>query len=237
MSFSNQILYFAIGDYNTKKEFGHYLIDDNSISENDKTYIENQATNKIKTFSEKDLSSKDYIILDNNNYNLFFSITSSGTFYLAISSIHSIYTDKNNLMYELFEDIEHQGLKKLVDPNTGVLNRVGLQNLKFSIEQHNSKMKGQNSEGNKESNKITEINNQINDINLDVKNSVKNMIVNVNEMKYLDNKSSDIRDSSEKFQQGSLEVERRMRRNFFIKIGFGILALIIAYLAIKMIFI
>jgi len=235
MSLSNQILYFAIGDYNTKNEYGHYLTEDDSISENDKNYIKTQADNKIKSFAEKDLSSKDYTILDTNNYILFYSITSSGIFYIAISSLQSIYTDKNNLMYELFEDIEHQGLKKLVDPKTGTLNRVGLQNLKFSIEQHNSKMKGQN--GNKEGNKITELNNQINDLNLDVKNSVKNMIVNVNEMKYLDNKSSDIRESSEKFQQGSLEIERKMKRNCYVKIGLGILGIVICYIVVKMIFI
>ena len=145
--------------------------------------------------------------------------------------------DKNNLMYELFEDIEHQGIKKLIDKN-GNLSRVGNQNLKFSIEQINNKMKEKMmNEGEKDSSKIVVLNNQINDINNDVKNSVKNMIVSVNEMKYLDNKSSKIKDMSFKFQQESYDLERKMRtKNLLIKLGFGCLAALGIYIAIRLIF-
>ena len=141
-------------------------------------------------------------------------------------------------MFEFFEDIEHQGIKKLVDKN-GNLSRVGNQNLKFIIEQNNSKMKEQNNDegDNKDNNKIDILNNQINDINNDVKNSVKNMIVSVNEMKDLDNKSSEIKNISYKFQQESYDVERKMRnKNLIIKIAFGLLALIGIYIAVKLIF-
>ena len=141
-------------------------------------------------------------------------------------------------MYEFFEDVEHQGIKKLVDKN-GNFSRVGNQNLKFIIEQHNVKMREQiNDDGeNKDNNKIEILNNQINDINNDVKNSVKNMIVSVNEMKDLDNKSSDLKNMSYKFQQESYDVERKIRnRNLMIKIAFGILAIIGIYVAVKLIF-
>jgi len=237
MSLSNQILYFAIGDYNTKNEYGHYLTEDDSISENDKNYIKTQADNKIKSFAEKDLSSKDYTILDTNNYILFYSITSSGIFYIAISSLQSIYTDKNNLMYELFEDIENQNLKKFVDPETGNLNKVGLQNLKFSIDQHNIKMKGQNIEGNKDNNNINMSNSQINDINIETKDNVKNVSVNLNEVEILNNTNSNIRNSSQIPQYTSFDFERRMRRNFYVKIGLGFFIMVGIYIAIKMIFI
>ena len=95
-----------------------------------------------------------------------------------------------------------------------------------------------NDEGkNQDNNKITILNSQINDINNDVKNSVKNMIVSVNEIKYLDTKSSDLKNMSYKFQQESYEVERKMRnRNLIIKIGFGLLAIIGIYIAIRLIF-
>ena len=168
-----------------------------------------------------------------NHYCIFYSITSSGTFYLSVASVQSIYMDQNNLMFELFEDIEHQGIKKLIDKN-GNLTRVGNQNLKFSIEQNNNKMKGQNmDEENKDSNKIVILNNQINDINNDVKNSVKNMIVSVNEMKYLDNKSSELKDISDSFRQGSYDIERKIRnRNLLMKIVFGTLGVIIIYIVI-----
>ena len=236
MSSINQIYYFVIGDYHNKSELGHYLCEDNSLSEDDKNYILKQATNIYKNFSEKDISSKEHVILDNNQFCAFYSITSQGTFYLSVTSINSTYSDQNNLMFELFEDIEHQGIKKLIDKN-GNLSRVGNQNLKFIIEQNNNKMKGQNTEDGENNNKIVILNNQINDINNDVKTSVKNMIVSVNEMKYLDNKSSEIKDISYKFQQSSYDVERKMRnKNCMIKIGFGILAIAGIYLAIKLIF-
>ena len=170
MSYNNQIFYFLIGDYNNKSELGHYLCEDKSISEDDKEYIVSQAKHIYKNFGEKDLGGKDYTILNNNQFCAFYSITSSGTFYLSVTSVHGVYMDNNNLMYELFEDIEHQGIKKLIDKN-GNLSRVGNQNLKFSIEQNNNKMKDQSIEGGekKDINKIVVLNNQINDINMMLK--------------------------------------------------------------------
>ncbi len=238
MSVMNQIYYFIIGDYHNKSEIGHYLIEENSLSEDDKNYILSQATNIYQNFGEKDIGKKDCITLDNKNFSIFYYITSQGFFYLSVTDVNSIYTEQNNLMYELFEDIEHRGIKKLLDKN-GNLSRVGSQNLKFIIEQNNNKMKGQNNEDgeNKDSNKIVNLNNEINDINNDVKNSVKNMIVSVNEMTYLDNKSSQIKDVSYKFQQGSQDIERKMRnKNLMMKIVFGLLAIIGIYIAIKLIF-
>ena len=236
MSNINQIYYFLIGDYHKKSELGHYLCEDNSISEKDKQYIISKVTDTYMNFSEKDIGSKEYKILDNNTFSLFYLITSSGTFYLSIVSIHSIYMDQNNLMFEFFEDIEHQGIKKLIDNNTGKLSRVAIQNLKFNIENNNNKIKSLNPKEN-EGNKIKQINTQINDLNLEMKNSVKNMIVSVNEMNNLDSKSAEIKDMSYKFQQGSYDIERRMRgRNLLIKIGLGVIAIIGIYIAIKFIF-
>ena len=238
MSSTNLIYYFIIGDFHKQSELGHYLCEDNSLSEDEKNYIISQSTNIYKNFAEKDIDTKKHIELDNNRFSVFYSITSSATFYIAVTSINSIYSDKNNLMYEFFEDIEHQGIKKLID-KTGNLSRVGNQNLKFIIEQNNSKMKEVNNDevDNKNNNKIDILNDQINDINNDVKNSVKNMIVSVNEMKDLDNKSSELRSLSDKFQQGSYDVERKVKKKYLmIKIMFGVLALIGILVAVKLIF-
>ena len=236
MSNINQIYYFLIGDYHKKSELGHYLCEDNSISEKDKQYLINKSTDAYKNFSEKDIGSKEYKILDNNTFSIFYLITSSGTFYLSIVSIHSIYMDQYNLMFEFFEDLEHQGIKKLIDNNTGKLSRVAIQNLKFNIENNNNKMNSLNSNGSKE-NKIKNLNTQINDINTEMKNSVKNMIVSVNEMNTLDSKSAEIKDMSYKFQQGAYDVERTMRgRNLLIKIGLGVIVIVGIYIAIKFIF-
>ena len=232
----NIIYYFIIGDFNNKSELGHYLCEDNTLSEEDKNYIISSAENIYKNFKEKDNGSKEHLILENNKFCAFYSVTSSGTFYLSITNINSIYTDKNNLMFELFEDIEHQGIKKLVDKN-GNLSRVGNQNLKFSIEQNNMKINSEEKNNNEDESKIVKLNNQINDINNDVKNSVKNMIVSVKEMNYLDNKSSELKDMSYKFQQESYDVERKMRnKNLLIKIGFAFLAIFGIFIAIKLIF-
>jgi len=236
MSNINQIYYFLIGDYHKKSELGYYLCDDNSISEKDKQYIISKATDTYTNFDEKDVGSKECKVLDNNLFSIFHLITSSGTFYLSIASINSIYMDQNNLMFEFFEDIEHQGIKKLVDNNTGKLSRVGIQNLKFSVENNNNKMKNMNNDRT-EGNKIQNLNNQINDINNEMKNSVKNMIVSVNEMHTLNSKSVEIKDMSEKFQQGAYDIERQMRgRKLLIKIALGAIVIVGIYLMIKFIF-
>ena len=236
MSNINQIYYFLIGDYHKKSELGYYLCDDNSITEKDKQYIISKATETYTNFAEKDVGSKECKVLDNNLFSIFHLITSSGTFYLSIASINSIYMDQNNLMFEFFEDIEHQGIKKLVDNNTGKLSRVGIQNLKFSVENNNNKMKNMNNDGT-EGNKIQNLNNQINDINNEMKNSVKNMIVSVNEMHTLNSKSVEIKDMSEKFQQGAYDIERKMRgRKLLIKIALGVIVIASIYLMIKFIF-
>ena len=232
MSNINQIYYFLIGDYHKKIELGHYICEDESISEKDKNYIIEKAKEIYTNFGEKDLGSKEYKILDNNIYSIFYLITSSGIFYLSILSIQSIYMDQNNLMYEFFEDIEHQGIKKLIDNNSGKLSRVGIKNLKFSIENNNIKMKSNNSE----ENKIKNLNNTINDINNEMKNSVKNMIVSVNEMNTLNSKSAEIKDISEKFQQGSYDIEKKMKRkNLLFKIILGTIGLVGICILIKLI--
>ena len=235
MSNNNQIYYFLIGDYHKKSELGYYLCEDNSISEKDKQYIVSKVAETYSNFNEKDIGSKEYKIIDNNTFSIFHLITSSGTFYLSVVNINSIYMDQNNLMFELFEDIEHQGIKKLIDNNTGKLTRVGIQNLKFSIENHNNKMKNMCKEIN-EGNKIKNLNNQINDINNEMQNSVKNMIVSVSEMNNLNSKSAEIKDMSYKFQQGAYDIEKRMkRRSLLIKIGLGVIAVIVIYAIIKFI--
>ena len=72
MSNINQVYYFLIGDYYKKAELGHYLCEDNSISEKDKEYILSKATKTFTNFSEKDIGTKEYNILDNNIFSLFY---------------------------------------------------------------------------------------------------------------------------------------------------------------------
>ena len=111
MSNINQIYSFLIGDYHKKIELGHYICEDESISEKDKNYIIEKAKEIYTNFGEKDLGSKEYKILDNNIYSIFYLITSSGIFYLSIVSIQSIYMDQNNLMTNFLKILNIKELK------------------------------------------------------------------------------------------------------------------------------
>ena len=84
-------------------------------------------------------------------------------------------------------------------------------------------------------NKISFLNTQINDIRNDVKLSVKNMITNVNEMQDLDSKSAQIKDTSFKFQQDAVTLERKIKcRNNLMKYSFyGFIALFAIYIIYK----
>ena len=136
----------------------------------------------------------------------------------------SLYSEQENLVYELFEDVENRGIKKLVNEN-GELTLVGKQNLKFCIEQDqetNRKNNEKNKEDNlsnyisrkkeKEMSQFSLINNELNDIQDNVKESMKNILTNVNDMQDLDDKSAKIKDISEQFQKDSYMLEKKLRK-------------------------
>ena len=184
--------------------------------------------------------SQNKIILD--YYIIFYTLKNSGTFYLAVVYKNSLYETEDHLIFELFEDIDHQGIKKLVDAN-GKLTQVGMMNLKFSIElnQENNRKnidkKNYNNEDfmkNKDTSKITLLNNEIKDIHSNVKETVQNMIHNVNDMQDLDEKSEKIKDSSYQFKRDMAILEQQIKyrkffRKFFIYSVICIIFLIILY--------
>ena len=238
MSSYSSIYYFMIGNCNTHQKIGNYI--NNNI--NDKNFDNVKFTcNDIFHNSSEDLpkNKKNKIYLD--YYIIFYTIKDSGTFYLAVALKNSLYGTEENLIFELFEDIDHQGIKKLVN-SSGVLTQVGEQNLKFCIElyqENNRKNKdNENKDKNKDLSKIALLNTEIKDIHTNMKKSVKNMITNVNDMHDLDEKSSKIKDSSYQFQKDSAALERKLRYRKLIRklIVFSILSiivLIILYLIFK----
>ena len=133
----------------------------------------------------------------------------------------SLYSQQENLVYELFEDVENRGIKKLVN-ESGELTLVGKQNLKFCIEldqETNRKNNEKNSDDNyiskkneKDMAKFSLINNELNDIQDNVKESMKNILTNVNDMQDLDDKSAKIKDISEQFQKDSYMLEKKLRK-------------------------
>ena len=151
---------------------------------------------------------------------------------------------KEKIIFDLIDDVDNQNLKKLVNKN-GELTNVGKQNLKFTIEKKDKEMVEEKedfssnlferSDSDSSINKITFLNTQLNDIQKDVKLSVKNMISNVNDMRELDSKSAQIKDTSFKYQQDAANLERKLKcRKYFMKFTFfSLLAIIILYVLYK----
>jgi hypothetical protein len=235
------IYYFLIANQINGKEIGTFL--DNS-----------DTRNNINDFNQIIATSKDLLHSNNSSlkgkknkytlefHNIYYMITPSDTFYLAAVRKNSLYCKQENLIFELMEDIDHQGIKKLVDKN-GELTNVGKQNLKFSIEKYTESNKSKltsfnnnnelfentsNPNENNKPNKITMVTSQINEIKKDVKSSLKNMITNISDMEELDSKSLKIKEQSYKFQQDSLNLERKLKwQNLRNKIIIGLIILFI----------
>ena len=243
------LYYFMIGDFNTQKEIGS--ITDNS---ND-NYSINDYNSVISTSKDLFLKSSEEKIKNKKNlysiehFKIYFTLKNNGTFYLACirndeSNDKELDKKKEKLIFDLIDDIDNQNIKKLVNKN-GELTNVGKQNLKFTIEKKEKELNEEKEEyssdilmrSNSDSsiNKISFLNTQLNDIKQDVKLSVKNMINNVNDMREIDTKSAQIKDTSFKFQQDAANLERKMRcRKYFMKGAFySLIAIPVLYILYK----
>ena len=203
---NNLIYYFLIANYNTKKEIGEY-------------YEESEENNinlsKIKSSAKEIVLSNDKKKEKTNKvafeeYNFYYKITNLDILYLAVVKKNIKY--KENLIFELIEDIDHQGIKKLIDKN-GELTMVGKQNLKFSIENYQEFKKKKESkifvnsffEPMIPNENEEEDNNQlINEDNITSKNNivenVKNMIINIKNKENSSNNNYQIQKSDNEIQ-------------------------------------
>ena len=227
MSSQSAIYYFMLGNCYTHKEIGDYINNNNNISSKDFDNMKFTSDDIFKRITENDdLNPKKKIYID--NFIVFYTLTNTSTFYLAVTGKNSYYSDNEHCIYELFEDIEHRGIKKLVDDN-GKLSRVGKLNLKFCLEQFEELTK-KNIKNEKKENKevlkffkrdneedvskISLLNNEVNDIQNDVKESVKNIIRNASVLEEMENKSAKIKDTAYQFHQDSVNLEKKMRCQF-----------------------
>ena len=236
----SMICYFMIGNYNTHQEIGHYI--NKELNDNNFENVKFTCDDLFRRCSEAISNNrKNKIFLD--YYIIFYTLKNSGTFYLAVVYKNSLYECEEHLIFELFEDIDHQGIKKLVNEN-GILTQVGMMNLKFSIElnqennRKNINKKNFNIDNdyikNKDTSKISLLNNEIKDIHLNVKETVQNIIHNVNDMQDLDEKSEKIKDTSFQFKRNLAILEQQMKykkffRKFFIYSVICIIFLIVLY--------
>ena len=120
---ANQVTQKAIGTFVDNSATGNSINDFNIIVEKSKEILHSSELNQNK-------NRRNRLMLQ--NYNIYYIVTNSNILYLAAVKKNSIYCEKESLIFELIEDIDHQGIKKLVDKN-GELTNVGRQNLKFSI--------------------------------------------------------------------------------------------------------
>ena len=235
------IYYFLIANQTTQKEIGTFV--DNSAtgnSINDFNIIV-EKSKEILHSSELNQNKNRRNRLMLQNYNIYYIVTNANILYLAAVKKNSIYCEQESLIFELIEDIDHQGIKKLVDKN-GELTNVGRQNLKFSIGkyQENKKTKmvspnssiydttGASSERQEPVSKIERLNSEIGEIKKEMKVNVQNMISNVNEMQDLDSKSSRIKDVSLEFKKNSIELEQKAKWNKYkMKIIIGVTILVV----------
>ena len=246
MSNYASIYYFILGNYNNHQIIGNYF--NKNINDNNFDNVK-FTCNDIFRNSMEDISKNKKNKIELDDYIIFYTLQNSGTFYLAVVLKNSLYSTEENLIYELFEDIDHQGIKKLVNKK-GVLTKVGEQNLKFCLELYqennrknnendlSAKCKDKDKDKDKDMSKIALLNNEINDIHINVKESVKNLITNVNDMQDLDAKSAKIKDTSYQFQKDSAALERRIRFQKLIREAavfcvFAIILIIVLYLIFK----
>ena len=246
---SLDLYYFMIGDFNTHKEIGNitdnsndnYSINDyNSVLSNSKEIFLHSSEDKIK--NQRNL-------LTIEKFKIYFTLKNNGTFYLACikndeSCDKILEKKKEKIIFDLIDDVDNQNIKKLINKN-GELTNVGKQNLKFTIEKKEKELIEEkdnltsnfldSSDNDPSINKITFLNTQLNDIQKDVKLSVKNMISNVNEMREIDSKSAQIKDTSYKFQQDAAYLERSLRcRKYLMKtIFFSLLGIPVIYVLYK----
>ena len=214
------IFYFLIANNNLKKEIGEYIDD----------YYQNFNTenlSKIKSISKEILLSDDKNKHKTNkitypDYNIFYTVTSSETFYFAAVKKEI----KENVIFELIEDIDHQGIKKLIDKN-GELTKVGKQNLQFSIENYQeSKKKHENRFINSffdplfpkddydtdiDDNKISLVSGEVNNNQKSMIENVKNIIKNVSNKKEVDEKSNDLKDINYTYQKNTNDIRTGLK--------------------------
>ena len=243
------LYYFMIGDFETHKEIGG--ITDNSIASldikdhnivlsNSKEIFQNSSEDKIK--NQKNL-------IQIEKFKIYFTLKNNGTFYLACLKIDekdekNIEEKKQKLIFDLIDDVDNQNIRKLVNKN-GELTNVGKQNLRFTIDKKERELNEEKGDSDSDLlersnsdpgiNKISFLNTQINDIQKDVKLSVKNMLNNVNDMREIDSKSEQIKDTSYKFKQDAANLERKLRcRKYLMKfICYGLLSLPVLFILYK----
>ena len=242
MSFQNSLIYFLLGNHFKHKEIGNYINETNNInySQSDLNEIISISKKIFDNIDEKETKNKQNKKVY-QNYNIYYTLTNTDIFYLSALKKGFESNEDENEIYQLFDDIEKQGIKKLTDKN-GELSRIGKQNLKFCIEQSNkNKLKKNNSilnffksnqEKEQNTNTISLLSTQINEIQNDNKDGMKKLLSNV------DNRGNMIiiNDNTNDLKNEAIILQKRIkcrRISFLICIIMTIIFIIISIIVFK----
>ena len=217
------ILYICIINQNKQSILGSYnpIEIENSTLKSQMENKINELKNKIKPENGIEKNVINFQTLSDKVINLYYSLLNNGFLYIIFVEILSLYLEsfKDDSIFELIGQIETQGVKLNVD-NSGKLNNVGRQNLKFSIEKYQNTFFSKNElrtslieEAPPQDKKIAVINEQIKGVSNEMKNNVKNMITNIQDINEIENKSVAIKDTSFQFRRDSLALENKMKKN------------------------
>ena len=102
---NNLIYYFLIANHKSKKVIGEYY--DESEENNINLINIKKSGEQIISSNEKNKEKTNKIIFP--EYNIYYKITNSDILYLTAVKKNKKY--KENLIFELIEDIDHQGIK------------------------------------------------------------------------------------------------------------------------------
>ena len=181
-----------LGNYFYHKEIGYYInesisdkysqSDLNQIISKSKNIFENIDKNNLKMYAKYKEKSDNFII--------FYILINSNTFYLSAVTKDFESNFREDDIYELFSDIENQGIKKLTDKN-GELSKIGRKNLQFCIEQNIQRT-------HKESNSLLNFF-KINDDNNDNLSKISLLSTHINESQ------NDVKEERKKFLENEGE--------------------------------
>ena len=128
------VYYLIIADKPSNKILGEYcdVSQGGSIQEVNTVKAKGQELFGSTTETQTQNSSTEL-----TNFTLYYILTSSNTFYYVAVNKKLQEVVKSNMIFELIEDLEHQGIKLQVDKvNEGQFSSVGQQNLKFTIDKY-----------------------------------------------------------------------------------------------------
>ena len=192
-----------MGNYKTHQKIGSYT----NISINDTNFdnIIFTCDDLFHNTSGVNLKyTKNKVVLD--LYIIFYTIKNSETFYSAVVQKNSVYFSDEKLIFEFFEDIDHQGIKKLIGED-GALSKVGRQNLGFCIEifQESSKKnyKKKRDVGDKDTYKALLLPNE-------------EKIIKQNDIEFVD-KNEDIKENPNKFVTEPLDIEKEIKFKYLMR--------------------